>query len=101
MRRSDEDLTSQAPSVCEEIIRRRLKWFGHVARMTPNRLPFQAYKNDFKKRSPQGRHPTRWRDQVEKDIGIPLKEAEQQAQGRTEWRRTTRRRAKGHTVLCI
>ena len=88
-------------TICEEITRRRLKWFGHVVRMTPNRLPFQAYKNDFKKRRPQGRPPTRWRDQVEKDIGIPLKEAEQQAQGRTEWRRTTRRRAKGHTVLCI
>ena len=87
-------------SICEAIKERRLKWFGHVARMPPDRLPFQAYKNDFHKRRPPGRPPTRWKDQVEKDLGIPLHEAEQQAQGRTEWRRMTRRRAKGHPVLC-
>ena len=66
-------------TICEDITKRRLKWFGHVARMPPDRLPFQAYKNDFKKRRPPGRPPTRWRDQVEKDLGIPLYEAEQQA----------------------
>ena len=37
-------------SICEAIKERRLKWFGHVARMPPDRLPFQAYKNDFNKR---------------------------------------------------
>ena len=81
----------------EEI--RRLKWFGHVVRMPTHRLPFQAYKNDFLKRRPPGRPPARWRDQIERDMGVPLKEAEHQAQGRPEWRRITRRRAKGHTVL--
>ena len=81
-------------------IHRRLKWFGHVVRMPPHRLPFQAYKNYFLKRRPPGRPPARWRDQNERDMGVPLKEAEHQAQGRPEWRRITRRRGKGHTVLC-
>ena len=49
---------------------------------------------------PPGRPPARWRDQIERDMGVPLKEAEHQAQGRPEWRRITRRRTKGHTVLC-
>ena len=37
-----------------------------------------------------------WRDQIQGDLGVPLQEAEHQAQGRTEWRRMTHRRAKGH-----
>ena len=41
----------------------------------------------------------RWKDQVEDDVGMPLKDAEHQAQVRPEWRRMTQRRAKGHSVL--
>ena len=36
-------------TICDEVSNRRLKWFGHVVRMPPHRLPFQAYKNDFLK----------------------------------------------------
>ena len=86
--------------ICDEVARRRLKWFGHLVRMPPHRLPFQAYKNDFLKRRRPGRPPARWRDQIESNVGVPLKGAENQAQGRPEWRRITLRRAKGHTVLC-
>ena len=78
-----------------------MKWFGHVARMPHHRLPLQAYTNYFTQRRPPGRPPTRRRDQIQGDLGVPLQEAEHQAQGRTEWRRITRRRAKGHPVLCI
>ena len=88
-------------TICEEVSKRRMKWFGHVVRMPHHRLPLQAYKNDFTQRRPPGRPPTRWRDQIQGDLGVPLQEAEHQAQGRTEWRRMTRRRAKGHPVLCI
>ena len=91
-------------TICDEVSKRRLKWFGHVVRMPPHRLPFQAYKNDFLKRRPPGRPPARWRDHIEraqlKGTWAFLWEAEHQAQGRPEWRRITRRRAKGHTVLC-
>ena len=74
-------------TICDEVSKRRLKWFGHVVRMPPHRLPFQAYNNDFLKRRPPGRPPARWRDQIERDMGVPLKEAEHQAQGRPERRR--------------
>ena len=76
-----------------------MKWFGHVVRMPHHRLPLKAYKNDFTQRRPPGRPPTRWRDQIQGDLGVPLQEAEHQTQGRTEWRRMTRRRANGHPVL--
>ena len=88
-------------TICQEISKRRMKWFGHIARMPHHRLPYQAYKNDFDTRRPPGRPPTRWKDQVQSDVGLPLQEAEQLAQGRLDWRRRTRRRAKGHTVLCL
>ena len=29
-------------TICDEVSKRRLKWFGHVVRMPPHRLPFQA-----------------------------------------------------------
>ena len=87
-------------TISDEIVQRRLKWFGHVARMPQQRLPLRAYKNDFTTRRPRGRPPMRWRDQVQDDVGMPLKDAEHEAQGRPEWRRMTRRRAKGHSVLC-
>ena len=86
--------------ICEEVSKRRKKWFGHVVRMPHHRLPLQAYKNVFTQQRSPGRPPTRWRDQIRGDLGVPLQEAEHQAQGRTEWRRMTCRRAKGHPVLC-
>ena len=86
-------------TITEEITQRRLKWFGHVARMPQQRLPRQVYPHDFDTLRPRGRPPTRWRDQVQTDLGMPLQDAEHQAQGRPEWRRFTRKRAKGHTVL--
>ena len=69
-----------------------MKWFGHVVRMQHHRLPLQAYKNYFTQRRPPGRPPTRWRDQMLGDLRAPLQEAGHQAQGRTEWRRMTRKR---------
>ena len=84
---------------CLRVSKRRMKLFGHVVRMPHHRLPLQAYKNDFIQRRPPGRPPTSWRDQIQEDLGVPLQEAAHQAQGRTEWRRMTRRRAMGHPVL--
>ena len=67
----------------------------HVVRMSPHRLPFQAYKNDKNAHQPDVDIKLK-----RACMGVPLKEAEHQAQGRPEWRRITRRRAKGHTALC-
>ena len=52
-------------TICEEVSKRRMKWFGHVVRMPHHRLPLQVYKNDFIQRRPPGRPPTRWRDQIQ------------------------------------
>ena len=49
-------------TICEEVSKRRMKWFGHVVRMPHHRLPLQAYTNEFSQRRPPGRPPTRWRD---------------------------------------
>ena len=68
-------------TISEEIVQRRPKWFGHVARMPQQRLPLRAYKNDFTTRRPRGRPPMRWRDQVQDDVGMPLKDAEHQNGG--------------------
>ncbi|XP_030834414.1 uncharacterized protein LOC115921254 [Strongylocentrotus purpuratus] len=45
---------------CEEIIKRRLIWFGHVLRMPHHCLPYQAFQNDFNGRRPRGRLTKRW-----------------------------------------
>ena len=82
------------------ITKRRLKWFGHIIRMPQNRLPHQAYNNDFTVPRKPGRPPARWKDQIPKDTGLTLQAAERQALGRQAWGRTTRRNAKEHLVLC-
>ena len=46
------------------------------------------------------RTPVRWRDQIAKDSGLTIQDAENQALGRPLWRRRTRRSAKRHSVLC-
>ncbi|XP_072028370.1 uncharacterized protein [Amphiura filiformis] len=79
---------------------RRLKWAGHILRMPQHRLPRQAYINAFSKKRPPGRSPPRWSNKIQRDLGKTPQEAKTQAADRTEWRRPTRQRAKGHNVLC-
>ena len=62
--------------------------YKHIKMTLPNEDLQVAYQHTGETKSMQG------------DLGVPLQEAEHQAQGRTEWRRMTRRRAKGHPVLC-
>ena len=77
-----------------------MKWFGHVVRMPHHRFPLQAYiKITLPNEDLQVAHQHTGEDQIQGDLGVPPQEAEHQAQGRTEWRRMTRRRVKGHPVL--
>ncbi|XP_030829910.1 BTB/POZ domain-containing protein KCTD6-like [Strongylocentrotus purpuratus] len=46
-----------------------------------------------------GRPPLRWKDQIRQDSGLSMEAAQHQAQDRNEWRQTTRRSARGHSVL--
>ena len=87
-------------TINEEISNRRLKWFGYVVRMPQERLPIQVHTNDFTVPRPPGRPPLRWKDQIRQDFGLSLEAAQHQAQDRNEWRQTTRRSARGHSVLC-
>ena len=44
-------------TICDEVSKRRLKWFGHVVRMPPHRIPFQAYtRMTFSKEDHQDAH---------------------------------------------
>ena len=86
-------------SINEEVTKRRLTWFGHVMRMPNNRLPLQAYWNDFAAPRPPGCPPLRWRDQIKNAVEPTLEAAENLAMDRAAWRRLTHMRAKGHTVL--
>ena len=86
-------------TITEEVSQRRLKWFGHVLRMPQQRLPIMAYEIDFNVPRQPGRPPTRWRDQVMQDAGMPPPTVENLALDRPEWRRITRSSARRHTVL--
>ena len=83
-------------TICEEVYNRRIKWFGHVIRMPHHRLLFQAFQNDFTQRRPPGRPPTRWKTQIQGDLGKSLQEAEHKTRKRTERTRITCRRASMH-----
>ena len=85
-------------TITEIIAKRRMKWFGHVIRMPQYRLPQQAYSHEFRSPRLPGRPPARWKDQIPKDTGMTLQEAERQALKRLEWRRITSTRGKGHVV---
>ena len=103
-RMTNEDIKQQLlikNNITQMITKRRLKWFGHVVRMPQDRLPLQVYKNDFPQPRKPGRPPSRWKDQIPKDTGLTIQDAENQALGRPLWRMTTRRSAKGHSVLGI
>ena len=50
------------------IERSQLRWFGHVSRMPPERLPKQALHAKASGRRPVGRPRTRWTDYIE-DLG--------------------------------
>ena len=43
-------------TICEEVSKRRMKWFGHVVRMPHHHLPLQAYTNYFIQRRPPVAH---------------------------------------------
>ena len=44
--------------------RNQLRWFGHLVRMPPGRLPREVFQARLAGRRPRGRPRTRWRDYV-------------------------------------
>ena len=80
------------PSVEQQIRTRRLRWFGHVYRMDPSRLPNQmltARPPDA--RRPQGKRYFTWRELLRSDLEqLHITNTWQnRASIRTEWRKIT------------
>ena len=52
------------------VLKRRLRWFGHVVRNTSTLN--SSYKLAFNKKRPRGRPPKRWSDGIREQCGEPL-----------------------------
>ena len=50
------------------LMKHRLRWLGHLARMEPYRLPKQILYGELDKRRPRHGTRRRWRDVVTADI---------------------------------
>jgi len=51
-----------------EVRRRRLRWYGHVQRMTEDAWPKKVLSFDVAGRNPRGRPKKRWRDNINEDL---------------------------------
>jgi hypothetical protein len=79
------------PTISEEIQKRRLRWFGHVCRMEPQRLPYQLL---WRTRPSQWKiirtAPKKiWSKQVENDLAnrrLTLRDAKNIALDRQQWK---------------
>ena len=71
------------------IERSQLRWFGHLARMPPGRLPGEVFRACPTGRRPRGRPRTRWRDYISRlaweRLGILPEELVEAAEGREVW----------------
>ena len=69
--------------------RSQLRWFGHLVRMPPGRLPGEVFRARPSGRRPRGRPRTRWRDYISRlaweRLGIPPEELVEVAGERTVW----------------
>ena len=69
--------------------RSQMRWFGHLIRMPPGRLPGEVFRARPTGRRPQGRPRTRWRDYVSRlaweRLGIPREELDEVAGEREVW----------------
>lgn len=73
----------------DRIKTRRLQWFGHVSRMTSDRLPYLALHAKVEGTRNRGRQRARWRDGVMEDMsmrGLGTSEAISLAKDRDGWR---------------
>ena len=68
---------------------RKLRWLGHVLRMSPNRIPKVALRWTPSGKRKRGWPKTTWRRTVItelEEMGLTLGEAQAKAQDRTQWR---------------
>uniref|UniRef100_A0A8C2ZPF1 Reverse transcriptase domain-containing protein n=1 Tax=Cyclopterus lumpus TaxID=8103 RepID=A0A8C2ZPF1_CYCLU len=76
-------------SLLLRVERSQLRWFGHLVRMPPGRLPLEVFRARPTGRRPRGRPRTRWRDYISRlaleRLGIPQNELESVAGEREAW----------------
>ena len=82
-----EELGVEPLLLCVE--RSQLRWFGHLVRMPPGRLPREVFQARPAGRRPRGRPRTRWRDYISnlawERLGIPQSELVNVAWEREVW----------------
>jgi hypothetical protein len=69
--------------------RKKLKWFGHVARMPQGRIPHVALDWTPSGRRKKGRPAATWRSTVKNELdemGLTWNEAKRAAKDREEWK---------------
>jgi hypothetical protein len=87
----------------EDIVRfakaQRLRWVGHVERMTDTRMPKRIYKASMSGRRLQGRPRNRWKDEVEADLRkMEVRGWRTAAADRSRWKDVVQQ-AKAHPEL--
>jgi hypothetical protein len=76
-------------TLIDNITERRLRWFGHVERMSSERLPHRALHSRMEEKRCRGRPRSRWIDTVKEDIrsmGLSMQRAQELTKSRNEWR---------------
>ena len=77
----------------------RIRWAGHVQRMSEDRLPKQICRARMDGRRLKGRPRNRWQDQLERDLRIMgVRKWKESAQDRKRWRSIVKE-AKAHKGL--
>ena len=88
----------QQPQICDQIRKNHLRWFGHLCRMSHERLPKKVFWSERPDgwKCPSNAPKLSWRNQLLKDVAAgglthryfnnPLVEAFTLAQDRVQWR---------------
>jgi len=77
-------------TVIDKIRKRRLTWFGHVARMDDRRLPSAALHGNVEEVRSRGRQPKIWMDNIREDLmakNMDMRSATDNIRDRANWRR--------------
>jgi len=78
-------------NILSRIQQRRLRYFGHINRMTNNRYPKTALNGHVHGQRGRGRPKKRWLDMIQSDceeMGLEIQDITRLAQDRNRWRRT-------------
>ena len=87
------------PSIVAVVKVQRLRWAGHLARMSVNRAPSTLFRNNPVGRRGVGRPRTRWIDGIQTDLhAMRIRNWQNEAQDRSNWNEILEQ-AKAHKWL--